>query len=159
MDEKRYSKLQFVVESAWGIEIDTDFLSADYAQPKFIKNAETTKTGHLELCRIEPLRAGLPSFSARWDRDDDVIDVDLEGNSSDRRSFAKRSPGFEGHKTKKISDDPRTHRVAIKLPTGDVFRGTITLRGLGLGLRLQGQITLTGECRCELIRANDQTTD
>lgn len=154
MNEERYAKLQFVVEGAWGIEVDTHHLSADYDTPKYAPDPKTTKTGHLELCRIEPQSAGLPLFSVRWDRDDDTMDVDLKGDPQLQAAFAKGSPGFKGHKTEKVGDNPRIYKIDIELPTCKVFKGTITLRGLGLGARVQGGLSFKGDVDCKVIKAS-----
>jgi hypothetical protein len=119
------------------------------------QNPDTHRDLGLVLFRIEPLRAGLPSFSVRWDRDDDTVDIDLEGQPRDRAAFARPSPRFKGHKTSKVSDNPRTYKIDIKIPTSNVFKGTITLRGLGFGVRLQDGLSLAAgfQCEAEVIRS------
>lgn len=64
-------------------------------------------------------RAGLPSFSARWDQYDDSVDVDLHGEAEETRKFAMQQPGYRGHKTERVSNSPRAQAIDIETPIPD----------------------------------------
>jgi len=137
MDETKFAKKEVIATDASGITLDVEFLSSHYRQPLTTAAAMTTKTGHLELFRIEPINPTLPSFSIRFDLDDNQsVDVDLVGDCRERKAFIKGLSGYFGHKTIQIETSPRSYKIDIGLPTGHIFEGVLKLAGVGFGLRV-----------------------
>jgi hypothetical protein len=114
-------------------------LSARKVDPRYELSRKdfclTSDTGHLELFRIEPVRSGLPAFSARWDQKADMIDIDLDGDAASRRAFKKGIHGYRGHHAHIASDSPRIYEIDLHTPEGHVFNGMIALI-VDLGLML-----------------------
>ena len=159
MDKERFAKRSFIVAGASGIEVSTNFLNNDYALSKVKPEATTTDHGHLELFRIEPTRAGLPAFSVRIGHDKhEEINVDLEGSKAEHVAFATQAPGYIGHKADDLKTDPRSYRLYIEVPSaGRVFSGTLTMKGLGLGVRLSSEVHADVRMDAVLIRKSEKT--
>lgn len=130
MDKDSFAKKASKTLGSRDIIVTTTFISAEYCQPPTsIREVRTSETGHLELLRIEPNRAGLPSFSVRWDHKDNSVDIDLISiNEEEVACFKAEKCGYRGHHTDKLDQPSRTHVIDIETPaTGPVFRGTLTL--------------------------------
>jgi len=138
MNSQDFEKKQFIVANALGIEITTDFLSPDYALSEIKQDATTEKTGRLQLFRIEPTCARRPAFMVRIGHDDhQAVDIDLIGDKADRVAFATEAPGYVGHKTDDLATNPRSYHLEIKVPSvGHVFSGTVSIKAVGLGIRV-----------------------
>jgi hypothetical protein len=95
----------------------------------------TSATGHLELFQIGPLQHGPPAFSALWDQKADTIDIDLDGDTAERRAFKAETGGYRGHHARVASRSPRIYEIDIHTPEGPVFTGKVTLI-VDLGLLL-----------------------
>jgi hypothetical protein len=143
MDKDRWAQKEFKVLGSHNIVVTIEFLSSDYNEPGANTAVRTLDNGRLELLRIEPKRPNLPSFSMRWDQNDDSIDIDLHGETEETRRFAMQRPGYCGHKTERVTASPRTQAIDIETPaTGHVFKGTITLN-IDLGLVLKDGFNAT----------------
>ena len=138
MDEECLKKKKFIVSSASGIEVAIDFLNPAYKLSEMTPDVTTGNTGRLQLLRIDPIPAGLPAFCVRIGHDDhEAIDVDLIGDKAQRLAFARKAPGYVGHKTDRLETDPRSYKLDIAVPSvGRILSGTLTMKGVGLGLRL-----------------------
>lgn len=154
MDKNRWTTQKFRVLGSHNINVETEFVSGDY-ELVLEEAVRTTETGLLEVLRILPKRAGLPSFSGRWDQGDDRVDIDLQGDDSEARSFATQKLGYLGHKAKRLDvEGRRVYRVEVETPSaGLVFKGTVALN-VDLGLMLEGGFNLTAavEVKAEVIR-------
>lgn len=142
MDKDRWAKEPIKALGSHNIKITTEYLSGDYDEPTCAPVARSLDNGLLELLRIEPKRPGFPSFSARWDLADDSIDIDLSNDPEERRRFARSEKGYRGHKTQRVTDNPRTQRIDIETPVvGHVFTGTVTLN-IDLGVTMEDSLNL-----------------
>lgn len=154
MDKNRWATQEFKALGSHNINVATEFLSADYKEPEFEPIATVGDTGLLRLMRIEPRTPGLPAFSVRWDQKEDSINVDLVGESEDALYFSKGRAGYCGHKTNRISENPRTQEIDIDTPiTGPVFKGAMALN-IQFGLSLAGSLSMKAEfeAHAEVIR-------
>ena len=143
MDKNRWATKEFKVVGSHNIRVETEFLGSDYHDPSCAPVVKPSDTGHLVLLRIEPKRASLPAFSVRWDQSEDSVNVDLDGEDEEKRKFATRQPGYRGHKTDRVGDNPRTYTLDIETPVaGHVFKGTLTLN-VDLGLLLKGSLNFS----------------
>jgi hypothetical protein len=161
MDKERFAKKGFIVAGASGIEVEIEFLNPDFKPPEFKPDATTGDTGRLQLFRIGSDRAGLPAFVVRIGHDNhEAVDVDLIGDEVERIAFATQAPGYVGHKTQSLNTDPRSYKLNIDVPSvGRVFSGTLTMKTLGLGLRI-GFDSLAGMMTdAVVIRASDKPTE
>ena len=152
MDKDSFAKKPSKTLGSRDILVTTEFLSADYCEPPAsVKEVRTTETGHLELLRIEPKRAGFPSFSVRWDHKANSIDVDLVSSSEEEvRLFKAEEHGYRGHHTER--DRPsRSYPIDIQTPaTGPVFKGTIALN-IDLGMLVTSRVFARVESSAEFI--------
>jgi len=128
MDKKKRSKLPFVTNGAFGVEITTLYLDPRYAPPVTSTEVKTTASGDLRLCSIFPQQEhnDLPSFSARWDHSANTVDIDLI-----RKGRCEKE--FRGHHTVVVS--PGIYDCDIHITEGHIFTGSIRL-GTELALRL-----------------------
>jgi hypothetical protein len=142
MDKDRFAKKKFLVGDASGIEVSEHYRNPDYEEPQINPHPTTTEEGHLWLFRIDPTRSGLPAFVARFGHDDhQAVDIDWEGGDAGRKAFALSKPGYIGHKTQRVSSDPCQYKVHIEVPgVGLVFSGTLTVKILGLGVRVSSRL-------------------
>ena len=139
MKKEVFTNLGLRANSASNVEIVTDSIDPRYRLVESDKSI-STETGHLELFRVGPLNAGLPTFSARWDQQANSIDVDLLGDSAARRLFRDEAGGCAGHHSQIVRDSPRTYRLKIQTPAGVVVSGTVTLN-IELGLLIKDSFT------------------
>jgi hypothetical protein len=161
MDKERFAEKKFIVAGASGIEVATDFLNPDYNLSQIKPDATTGDTGHLWLFRIDPIPTGLPAFLVRIGHDDhEAIDVDLIGDEAERVAFSTQAPGYVGHKTQSLKTDPRSYKLDIAARSvGRVFSGTLTIKGLGLGLRVGFDSLAETLMDAVAIRVNDNPTE
>jgi hypothetical protein len=138
MDNERFAKREFIVADVCGIEVSTEFLHPDYILSGIKPDAKVGGTGRLELFRLDAIAKGLPSFLIRIGHDDhEAVDIDLIGGEPERAAFVKGKPGYVGHHTLNLNTNPRSYKLEVEIPlVGRVFSGTVTMHGLGLGLRL-----------------------
>src|SRR5213080_2385456 len=88
------------------LEVAIDFLNPAYKLSEMTPDVTTGNTGRLQLLRIDPIPAGLPAFCVRIGHDDhEAIDVDLIGDKAQRLAFARKAPGYVGHKTDRLETD------------------------------------------------------
>jgi len=160
MDKERFAKKEFIVAGVSGIEVETEFLNPNYKLSEVEPDATTGDTGCLQLFRIDPVLAGLPAFLVRIGHDNhEAVDVDLIGDEAERIAFARQAPGYVGHKTQDPKTDPRSYNLNIEVPSvGPVFSGTLTMKGLGLGLRGFESLAET-TTDAVVIRASDKPTE
>jgi hypothetical protein len=158
MDEKSWTERSFKWLGGHDITITKEFLNRDYSDPVVEPGAapKTSTTGLLVLFRIEPKsgRSYLPSFSARWDHGPNTVDIDLVGDPGEERKFKSSKPGYRGHRTTKVTDDPRVYAIDVETPaTGHVFKGTIALN-VDLGFELSGSLTMSADVhvKSEVVR-------
>jgi hypothetical protein len=158
MDEKSWTEKSFKWLGGHDITITKGFLSSDYSDPVVEPGAapKTSTTGLLVFFRVEPKpgRSHLPSFSARWDQGQNTVDIDLVGNPKENEKFARSKPGYRGHKTTIVTDNPRIYAIDLETPaTGHVFKGTIALN-VDLGLELSGGLSMSADVhvKSEVIR-------
>jgi hypothetical protein len=93
--EEIFSNLGLRANSASNIEVVTDSIDCHYRLVESDKSI-STETGYLELFRVAPLRAELPTFSARWDQKANSVDVDLLGDAAASRSFKTNPEATKG---------------------------------------------------------------
>ena len=87
-----------------------------------------TKTGLLEIGRVRPQDKSLPEFVFRWDERAEDLDVDILNVSVRiRRDFERGKRGYSGHHTRRMSGDARDFETDIKIPSGIVFRGCLSV--------------------------------
>ncbi|MBZ5535169.1 MAG: hypothetical protein LAO31_04370 [Acidobacteriia bacterium] len=127
MDPERYSSLSIKTESASRVRVQLD---QDIYPPYEIEIAvdpEASKTGHLELFRIIPKSNSIPTFSFRWDHNENSVNVDIhEVPDETRDSFKKEKFGFRGHKT--IRREDGSYLFCIEVPgDGTIAKGSIRL--------------------------------
>jgi hypothetical protein len=116
MDKDRWAQKESKALGSYNIVVTTEFLSTDYHEPIASGVARALYNGRLDLFRIEPRRPNLPSFSGRWDLNGATVDIDLIGEAEDTRGFAMQRPGYRGHKTERVSDNPRTQALHSAAP-------------------------------------------
>jgi len=161
MDKERLAKKKSIVVSASGIEVAIGFLNPDYELSEVKPDATIGPTGRLQLFGIDPITAGPPAFLVRIGHDDhEAVDIDLIGNEAERVAFATEAPGYVGHKTHSLKTDPRSYKLEIQVPSvGRVFSGTLTMKGVGSGLRLGFESLAETTMDAVVIRANDKLTE
>ena len=146
---------------ASGIEVEIEFLNPDYKLSDVKADATTGDKGHLLLFRIDPVPADRPAFNVRIGHDNPkAVDVDLIGKAAEREAFARQAPGYVGHKTQSLNTEPPSFKLNIDVPSvGLVFSGTLTMKGLGLGVRLFDELHMEGKLDAVPIRGNDKPTE
>lgn len=99
--------------------------------------ATVTPTGLLLLFVLFPKNEELPWFKARWDEDDDSVDVDIGGvDARVKKLFYRGATRHKGHHSRRIPGDSRSFLIDIALPGLTVCNGTLSfslLRGISLG--------------------------
>lgn len=132
---KRGDQAYFRVNRAFNVRSTTEFINDDY-EIIFSGETEISRTGLLAIFSLIPKKNRSPRFIGRWDQTQEVIDVDIENiDEKSMRAFKATKNGFVGHRSTRISQDPRTFLVDISLPSGPIFRGTFTLN-IGWGLEM-----------------------
>jgi hypothetical protein len=161
MDKERFAQKGFIVAGASGIEVETEFLNPHYKLSEIRPDAITGPTGHLQLFRIEPGPSSLPAFLVRIGHDDpEAVDVDLIDDEAEREAFARQAPGYVGHRAQSLNTDPRSFKLNIQVPSaGHVFSGTLTMKGLGLGVRVFDQIHMDAKFDAVLTRKSDRSVE
>lgn len=161
MDKDKFAKRGFIVAGVSGVEVETEFLNPDDSLSEIKPDAAVGNTGRLELFRIIPVRVGLPEFLVRIGHDNhEAVDVDLIGDSDGRSAFALQSFGYIGHKTQDLKTDPRSYRVNIEVPSvGRIFSGILTMKGLGLGVRIFENFHMNDKVDALVIQRSDQRTE
>ena len=130
MDAKKFREKTVKVDSASNINLEDVYLDPRYTR-QVPNPAPATPTGHLVIFRLNPNTPNLPSFEGRWDEKQNTIDVDLidiKGTS--------RKKGFQGHRAKTVSEDPRVFKIDIQLPKFRVYEALLTLNvnwGVSIG--------------------------
>jgi hypothetical protein len=156
MDEKAWAAKNPKVLRSRNISVTTEYLSPDYRAPSSVSAQEVSGTGFLALLRIEPKNPGhLPSFVARWDHDEQGVDIDLQGGMREKRSFKHGKKGYRGHKTTLVMEpvQPRKYAIDIETPrTGPVFKGSVSL-AMDFALSLDaGMHAITGDVSAHVAR-------
>jgi hypothetical protein len=152
MDKDSFAKKASKTLGSRDIIVTTTFVSAEYCQPpSSVREVRTSETGHLQLLRIEPNRADLPSFSVRWDHKDNSVDIDLISiNEEEVACFKAEKLGYRGHHTDKLDLPSRKYLINIETPaTGPVFRGTLTLNidlAILVTSRVVARVEYTANC-------------
>jgi hypothetical protein len=161
VDKENFAKKGFIVAGASGIEVETEFLNPKYKPLEVKPDATTGDTGRLQLFRIDPIPSGLPAFLVRIGHDNhEAVDVDLIGDEAERVAFASQAPGYVGHKTRNLKTDPSSYNLNIEVPSvGRVFSGTLTMKGLGLGVRLVDELRMEAVMDAVVIRKSDKPTE
>ena len=108
------------------IAVTTEEINPVY-ELKSRRDSAATDTAHLELFRLEPSDSKRPSFSARWDWQENTVDIDFLGDQELCKAFKADSDGYKGHHTTTLSESPLTYQVEIRVPAESIFKGTITL--------------------------------
>jgi hypothetical protein len=134
MDPQKFEAKSFRMEGAFGINITSVYIDLRYSL-QYEADANTTKSGLIELFSLIPSVDNLPTFRGRWDNEDSAVDVDLEGSLISRLAFKRNLPGYRGHHTKQITESPRRYAIDLRIPGAHVFQGEITL-GTKIGIRL-----------------------
>lgn len=161
MDKERFANKGFIVAGASGIEVATEFLNPNYILSEVKPDATSGDTGRLQLFRIDPVPAGLPAFLVRIGHDNhEAVDVDLIGGKAERVAFSSQASGYVGHKTQSLKTDPRSYKLNIEVPSvGHVFSGTLTMKGLGLGVRLVAELRMEAVMDAVVIGKSDKPTE
>ena len=125
MEYSKFREKTAKAESAYNIGPQNLYLDLDYSL-KVVPISAVTPTGLLAVLRLEPTVPGLPSFVVRWDDKQNTIDVDLEGNATDREAFKLERNGYKGHHPATVSIEPRVFKIDIQLPQRKVYEALLT---------------------------------
>ena len=115
-------------------------ISEEYRNPNYQllehNPAVLTRTGHLKIFELLPLRTSEPTFEARWDggsrdpgnHEKQDLDIDIRGVSLlAKRRFRKGIHGYSGHHSiRDTSAEGRVYKLEICIPGKAVFRGTVS---------------------------------
>jgi hypothetical protein len=140
MENGRFREKTVKAESAFNIVPQNRYLDPDYSL-RILPISAVTPTGLLAVLRLAPTVPGLPSFVVRWDDKQNTIDVDLEGNASDREAFKLECNGYKGHHPSTVSVEPRVFKIDIQLPGRKVYEACLPAMSAAVS-RLQRHSTL-----------------
>jgi hypothetical protein len=114
------------------IKADTRYLHADYEYAE--GDGSLADDDRLLVFHLCPTKAGLPSFTARWDGGNRSIlrkiryDLDVDINDvlpSEVKRFKKGKDGYCGHHTRQVGGENK-YIVHLTTPAGLIFDATIT---------------------------------
>ncbi len=125
MEYNKFREKPVKAESAYNIVPQDLYLDPDYSL-RIESMSAVTLTGLLVVLRLQPTVPGLPSFVVRWDDKQNTIDVDLEGNVTDREAFKLERNGYKGHHPATVSVEPRIFKIDIQLPQRKVYEALLT---------------------------------
>jgi hypothetical protein len=131
MKKERRATLRLRTNKAFRIKVTIQQMDPRY-ELCFKETSVSTDTGDLRLFSINPQQPGLPSFSGRWDHNENMVDIDL------MRNGRTETKNFKGHHT--VPDAQGIYHIDIHVPEGNIFTGSIEL-GTELGLLLEDSIT------------------
>lgn len=152
MGAKKFETMGVKAVSAFNLQREDRFLDPSYSA-KAPERAKVTKTGLLEILRIEPEPPDrLPSFSVRWDQKKNTIDVDRIGNRRLGKLFKRGAKGYKGHHPITVSASPRTFRIEIVDKGHRIYEAQLTLNvGFAVQIKDAMQMSASVSASCEAV--------
>ena len=139
MDQKKFENKTKRIAGATKVDI----VSVEHLNPEYeievLSDQRTTPTGLLEIVRLNPTKPGLPRFIFRWDENADVLDVDIYKDEKYRNDLWNKNV-YNGHHTRRISNEAKIFESDIKRFDSSIFKGKIDV---GLFIK----ITIKESCK------------
>jgi hypothetical protein len=125
MQIDKISKKSSLVDKAFNIKIETQFIHSEY-----VLNSEKQEiigdTGLLRVFELKPLDNKKASFVGRWDHGKQIMDIDIYNTDSNtRKSFLKSKNNYEGHHPDFIDKNNRTFEVLISILGENIYKGLV----------------------------------
>jgi len=109
----------------FNVKVKTEYLNPDYdLEP--LQDNRITEQGLLLCAKLKPKIPSLPEFWFRWDEKKDELDVDMYGDTNNRKDWNNERNGYKEHHTVKMKKEARHFKVSIKTPKLNVFNGVIS---------------------------------
>ncbi len=113
-------------DKVFNLKVNTAYIDNDYLLSSLGCN-DISETGLIELFKITSKKRDHPSFQARWDEKENLVDIDIKNVSKNiSTSFKSEKNGYSGHHSTMVVESPREYHSKICLPNKVIFAGTIT---------------------------------